>query len=774
MFKATMKMMQRNNMLPKISDTERTALEAGTVWVDGEIFSGNPDYQRIMNDPYGTITPEEQAFIDGPVTELCKMVDTAEVERTREVPEEIWQFLRENGFFGFNISKEYGGRPMGAVAKSTIMMMCNTANVYVGTLVIIPNSLGPAELLMDFGTDEQKQKYLPRLAKGELVPCFGLTEPTAGSDAASIKAEGKVFMGDDGDVKIKLNFRKRYITMAPQANFISLAAQLHDPENLLGKGEFPGITSIMLEKGMDGLFIGDHHDPMGASFPNGPIVGKDVVVSANDIIGGHEYAGKGWMMLMQCLAGGRAVSLPANGTSMCMSAAAATGPWSMVREQFNMPLGKMDAIQEYIAKLAGVTYAMDAARVYSCSSLDNGEKPPVVSAIMKVYSTEIGRELIKDGMDIFAGSGVQQGPNNPIGKGYIAAPIAITVEGANIMSRTLIIFGQGAVRCHPYSFKVVEAVENDDHKAFRKNLLGWMGHVVMTQLRVGARFFTRGLTKPAPKGVAKETKKYWRKLGWSSARFAFLTEVALFLVGANLKRRGALTGRFADALSWQYILMSTLRRYHADGNIKEDQPLMEYAARYSLNEIQKAFEGIYENINVMNFWFRGIGKLLLRMNRMARPPRDSEAPRVAQAIQEPGAQMERLVGTLVMPNEEMPGAGRLMKAFRLLHETQPLRDKITAAMKAKTIERGAVWDSIENAKEAGVLTAEEASELEAARQAQLASWEVDVYSPEEYFKRGQAYQSPLGGAAEELFGESGALIGSNDGQSGNSNVKQAA
>lgn len=752
MFKAIMNGMQRSGALPKISDTERTALEAGTVWVDGELFSGNPDWEKILNDPYNGLTAEEQAYIDGPVTELCQMVDSWEISKTREVPQEIWDFLGANGFFAMNISKEYGGNKMGAVAKSTIMTMVGAANVYVGTLVVIPNSLGASELLMDYGTDEQKKQYLPKLADGTYIPCFGLTEPTAGSDAASIKAEGVVFKDDDGEIKVRLNFRKRYITMAPQANLISLAYQMHDPDNLLGKGEYPGITVSLLEKGMDGLYIGDHHDPMNASFPNGPIVGRDVVSPVGDIIGGQEYAGKGWMMLMQALAGGRAVSLPANGIGMCKGAAAATGPWSMVREQFNMPIGHMEAIEQVVAKIAGLTYGMDAARVYSCSALDNGEKPPVISAVMKAYSTEIGRELLKDGLDVMAGSAVQQGPNNVLGNPYMQAPIAITVEGANIMTRTLIVFGQGAIRCHPHAFNVVEAVEQSDHQKFRKELLGWMGHVFMTTGRVFARYFSRGLTSGTPKTASKETKKYYRKLGWASARFAFLTEVALFLVGARLKRRGKLTGRYADALSWMYVATATLRRYEAEGK-KEDAPIMRWVMNYSLFEVQKAIQDIYANINVMNWWFRGLGRLFLILNPMARGPRDHEEHLVAAAIQKPGEQMDRLLGYLPEPKDSDPGMGRLMRAFRLMHETRPLKAQIKNAMKEGVLEQGEIYEAIDAAVSAKVLTEAEGKLFHEARQAQLAAYEVDVFSPEEYLRRGDPYPTALGGAQEALYGE---------------------
>ena len=753
MFGALLNFINKNNLLPAISDTEREALEAGTVWVDGELFSGNPNWDKIANEAYNQMSPEEQAYYDGPVEELCRMCNDYEISTTREVPQEIWDFMGKNGFFGFNIPAEFGGNKLSAVAKSTIMIKVTSANLYVGTCVVIPNSLGPGELLTEYGTPEQKQRYLPKLANGEMFPCFGLTEPTAGSDAASIKAEAVVFAGEGGRPMLRMNFRKRYITCAPVANMMSIACQVHDPENLLGKGEFPGITCVLLEKGQKGLYIGDHHDPMGVTFPNGPIVGRDIEVPADDIIGGIDWAGRGWYQLMQTLAGGRAVSLPATGLGMAKGAASATGAWSMTREQFNMAIGKMDGVEEYIAKIAGVTYALDAGRIFSCSALDSGERPPVVSALMKAYSTEEGRELIKHGMDIFAGSGVMSGPNNILQRAYISAPIGITVEGANIMTRTLIVYGQGVVRCHPYSYKMVETVQANDVKGFRRALMGWVGHMVKTDLRVFFRYFTRGLTASTPKGVDPKTKKYYRKLSWASARFAFLTEVALFLVGANLKRRGKLTGVYSDALAWMYFAMSSLRRFEGEGRIEEDRPVMEYAVNYSLNQVQTAIGKIYDNINVMNWWFRGIGKLLFKLNPMIAPMRFENDAAVAAQIQARTGTWERLSHGMYLPSDESaPGTGRLMAAVHAIEAAQPAEAKVKAAVKAKQVAKNPDT-MVQEALDKGVITQEEFDLLATAKEKRLAAYEVDVFSKEAYKNRGMPYDTPLGGAKEALFGD---------------------
>ncbi|MGQ0524374.1 MAG: acyl-CoA dehydrogenase, partial [Betaproteobacteria bacterium] len=461
MFAALMKYMKSRKLLPQISDTERQALEAGSVWIDGEIFGGNPDFRKMLAENYNRLTAEERAFLDGPTEEVCWMIDRYEVTRTRRAPEPVLAYLKQHGFFGLLIPKEYGGRGYSALLRSCVMAKLSPVSAIVNTYVIIPNSLGAGELILHYGTDAQKKHYLPRLARGEYIPCFGLTEPTAGSDAASIKGEGHVFKGEDGKPRIKLNFRKRFITLAPVANLISIACQLHDPANLLGKGVRPGITVVLVPKGTPGLQIGDHHEPIGDPFPNGPIIGENVVVPADNIVGGPAYAGQGWRMLMEQLAGGRAISLPAGAVGAMKHAMAVTGAYSMVRQQFGIPIGRMEGVEDKVGRIAALTYAFEGARVFACSAIDGGQQPPVVSAVLKAYSTEIARELGRDSMDIFAGSGVMQGPNNIVGTGYASAPVGITVEGANIMTRTLIIFGQGAIRCHPYALGLVKAIEND-------------------------------------------------------------------------------------------------------------------------------------------------------------------------------------------------------------------------------------------------------------------------------------------------------------------------
>lgn len=751
MFATLLKKINDARLLPKISDTERHALEAGSVWVDGEFFSGNPDFSAMMAADYPNLPAEEQAFLDGPVEELLHRVDAWQLQETRRIPEEIWSFLREQGFFGLIIPKAYGGSGFSVLGRSAVMMKTSGLGP-VGTLIVIPNTLGAAELLIAYGTEAQKNHYLPGLARGEYVPCFGLTEPTAGSDAASIRAEGVVFAGADGEPQIRLNFAKRYITLAPVANLVSLAFNLHDPDNLLGKGEHPGISVILLEKGTKGLTLGDHHLPMSA-FDNGPISGTDVVAPASAIIGGAANAGQGWRMLMEQLSGGRAVSLPASGVAAAKLSAAATGPYSMVREQFGIPVGRMEGVEARVARLAALTYTVESARVYVCAGVDAGHHPPVISAILKQQTTEIGQQLAIDGMDVMAGAGVMRGPNNILGGAYTGAPVSITVEGANILTRTLIIFGQGAVRCHPYALKTLNAIEADDVGAFRSAIVGWLGHSTANFFRGLVRGITRGRTVKSP--VTGETAQYFRKLGWAASRFAFLTDLAMFLIGGKLKQRGKLSGRFADALSWMLFGLTTLSRFEAEGAKKADLPIVHWALHYSLHQVQQAFEGIYANFDVpvLGWLMRYPGRFWLRINPLSTGPGDRMDRAVASAIQTPGDQYERVaLAGLGQPRADEPGMGRLLHAWKLVSDAQEPTFKVRKALHKRQIEAGGLVEALEPAVEAGLITADEAERVRAAETARAEAIQVDVFPAEDYYRDtrgGDETQSPMPRAANE-------------------------
>ncbi|MBL6750001.1 MAG: acyl-CoA dehydrogenase [Nevskia sp.] len=733
MFAALMQWMKSRRMLPQISDTERLALEAGTVWIDGPIFAGKPDFGRMLAQPYGRLRPEERAFLEGPVEELCRMVDRYGIGRTRRMPDELLAFIKQSGMMGLLIPKEYGGRDFSTLGISTIMAKLAPVSATVSTFVLIPNSLGAAELIKHYGTAEQKAHYLPRLASGEYVPCFGLTEPTAGSDAASIKGEALVFKDADGALKLRLNFRKRYITLAPVADLATIACSLHDPQNLLEKGEQVGITCVLIHKGAPGFSNGDHHDPIGSPFYNGPLVGKDVVVPVENIVGGVGGAGQGWRMLMEQLAGGRMVSLPAGAVGGARTVAAVTGAYSMVRQQFGIPIGRMEGVEDKVGKIAALTYMMDGARIFGCSAVDAGQQPPVVSAVLKAYTTALARELVIDGMDVFAGAGIMQGPNNILGMGYQSSPVGVTVEGANIMTRTLIIFGQGATRCHPYALKVVQAVEQGDVAAFRANLLGWIGHFALNIGRAAVRYLTRGYSAGTP--VGGPTARYYRRLGWSATRFAVLTDLAMFALGGKLKVRGKLTGRYADALAWQLLGFCALRRWEAEGRKQEDLPLVQYACEYALGQVQDAFAGIYANFGggLPGLWLRTVGLLALRINPLGRAPADALSHRAALAIQSPSEQYRRIVGDSFIADDETQGAGRLLKAFRLLAEAEPALNKIRAAQKAGKLKRGNPEELAQDAANLGLVGGEEAALVRKAHAARLEAIEVDVFTPQQYF-----------------------------------------
>ncbi|WP_052367341.1 acyl-CoA dehydrogenase [Algiphilus aromaticivorans] len=747
MFEKLMHWMRDNKLLPQISDTEREALEAGDVWLDGELFGGNPDFKRMLAYSYQRLTEEEQAFLDGPCEELLKRADGYAIAESGEAPEELVAFMREKGFFGLIVPKEYGGLGFSTLARSTIMAKVTPHSGTLSALVVIPNTLGAAELLVDYGTEEQKAYYLPRLARGEMIPCFGLTEPGAGSDAASIQAEGEVFRAEDGTPSIRLNFRKRYITLAPIADLISLACHLHDPENLLGKGEHPGISVVLLHSDTPGLTQGERHEPIGEPFPNGPLEGKDVVVPAERILGGLDRAGQGWKMLMESLAGGRMVSLPATAAGGLQAAAAMVGPYSIVREQFGMPIGRMDGVEDKIGRVAATAYMVEGARIFGCSAVNDGIHPPVVSGVMKAYTTELGRSAATDAMDVFAGAGVMQGPNNVIGRGYCSAPVAITVEGANIMTRTLMIFGQGATRSHPYAIKVVRAVENDDADAFRSNLLGWVGHFFSGIGRSVVRGLTRGWTVRVP-DVHRDTKRYYRRLGWAAARFGLLTDLAMFFVGGKLKARGKLTGRYADAVAWMLLGFAALRRFEAEGRREEDLPLVHHALQTALHEIQQAFEGIYRNFGgPVGVLLRWVGLPLARINPLGAAPDDTLSHAAAQTIQSDNAQYARLMEGSFLPQDRTVGGGRLLHAWRQVCAAQPAAARVAAAQKARKLPRGHAEELAEQALAAGVISEVEAEQLRAARAARMAAVEVDVFPADHFRSRAQPVAEPAKQAA---------------------------
>jgi acyl-CoA dehydrogenase len=731
-----MKGMKAMQLLPVISKTEQEAIDAGTVWVEGELFSGKPDMKRLISQPYGTLAHHEQAFLDGPVEDICRMVDDWEVWQKRDLPETVWDALKREGLFGLIIPKEYGGHEFSPSANSAVVAKCSTASPTLGISVMVPNSLGPAELLIHYGTDAQKDYYLPRLARGEEIPAFALTEPHAGSDAGAITSHGEVFRGKDGELYLRLNWDKRYITLAAICTVLGLAFKLRDPDNLLGKGTDLGITCALVPTSTEGVVLGQRHDPLGVPFWNSPTKGHDVVLKLEDaIIGGREGAGKGWGMLMQSLAAGRGISLPATSTGGVHAVGRVASAHAAIRRQFGLPIGKFEGIEESLARIGGWSYLLEAARRYTNGGLDAGAKPAVVTAMMKYGTTELYRKAVNDGMDILGGNAISRGPRNPLASAYATVPVSITVEGANILTRTLIVFGQGAIRCHPYALAEMKALMDWDVKAFDAAFWSHIGHVVRNLFRSIGLSLTRGRLAGSP--VSGIAAPYWRKLAWSSASFAFLADLAMATLGGDLKRKEKLAGRFADIFAWMYFSAATLRRFEADGRPSEDAPFLHWAMHHAFARQQEAFDGLFANLPVpgARWLFRGPLATWSRVNRLAPEPADEIGHQVASLMQVPGAQRDRLFDTVYVPEDTSKPLGRLEHTLRLVHQAEPLQRRLKQAVRAKKLAKDASPTTlIDQALAKGIVSAMEAHQLRAADAARDDAIKVDSFSVKDYFR----------------------------------------
>ena len=731
-----MALMNKLGFLPTISPTEQTAIEAGTVWVEGELFSGKPDFDRILEQPYPELTAEEQAFLDGPVEEVCRIADEWTTVQQRDLPQEAWDLLKREKFLGMIIPKEYGGLGFSALANSAVVQKLNSRNGVAAITVMVPNSLGPAELLIHYGTPAQKNHYLPRLADGRDIPAFALTEPNAGSDAGAISSWGEVFKGEDGELYVRLNWKKRYITLAAISTVLGLAFKLRDPDNLLGKGTDLGITCALVPTDTEGVVLGQRHDPLGIPFYNCPTEGHDVVLPLEfTIIGGSAGAGIGWKMLMESLAAGRGISLPASATGSVKLAARVAAAHARVRQQFGLSIGKFEGIEEPLARIGGYTYLLEAARRYTCGGIMQGAKPAVVTAIAKYNFTELAREAINDGMDILGGNGISRGPRNLLSGPYQGIPVSITVEGANILTRTLMVFGQGAIRCHPYAYREIEALMNDDVRAFDAAFWKHIGHVVRNAFRALGLSLTRGLFAGSPVGGAG--RRYWQKLAWTSASFAFLADVAMGTLGGDLKRKEKLTGRFADIFSWMYLAATILKRFEAEGRPKEDEAFMRWSLEEAFRRIQVAFDGLYANMEVpgATWLFRGPVAAWSRINRIGTAPSDKLGHKVARALQIPGAQRDRMTEGVYVPEDANEALGRLENALALAVASEDVMGKIKTAIKRKELPRKvAPKVLVEQALEKGIITSSEARLLKDANDARNDAVQVDSFTLEEYMK----------------------------------------
>lgn len=727
-----MKLMEALQFLPTISETEQTAIDAGSVWMDGELFSGAPDFDKTLDQLYPELPDEEQAFLDGPCEEACAMVDDWDVHQRGDLSAETWDYLKEKGFFGLIIPEEYGGMGFSAAGRTAVVQKLGSCSVPLAITVMVPNSLGPGELLLHYGTDKQKEYYLPRLATGDLIPAFALTEPNAGSDAGAMEARGEVFRDDDGELKIRLNWEKRYISLAAISGILGLAFKLHDPENHLGKGKDLGITCALIPTDLSGVQLGRRHDPLGVAFYNCPTEGDDVVVPVDAIIGGRDGAGRGWAMLMDALSAGRGLMMPAQATGGAKAVTRIAGAHAAVREQFGISIGKFEGVEEPLARIAGFTYLMDAARRYTCGGVDQGEKPSVVSAIMKYQTTELQRDLVNDGMDILAGNGISRGPSNLLGLAYQSLPISITVEGANILTRTMMIFGQGAIRCHPYALKEIEALMDGDVKKFDEAFWAHVGHVVRNGFRALGLSLTRGRLAGSP--VSGPAAPYYRKMSWAAASFAFFADLAMGSLGGMLKRKEKITGRFADVLSWLYLGTAVLARFEKEGRPSEQEPFLHWSMQYAFAQIQKAFEGLFENLRIpgLTWLLRAVVAPWARINTFGSMPGDELGGTLAQAIQQKDGAREWLTVGAYAPEDPEEPLGELERAFQLSRDAYHVGQKIKDAVRDGDLPKKRAHELLEEAREEGIITQEEFELVGRADEAREQYIRVDSFAVEDY------------------------------------------
>jgi acyl-CoA dehydrogenase len=719
--------------MPAMSSTEREALAAGTVTFEGDLFSGAPSWQKLLNLPAPMLTLEEKQFLDGPVEELCSMLHDWDITHNRaDMPTAIWDFLKEKGFFSLIIPKQFGGKAFSAYAQSQIFIKVYAMSATAAITIGVPNSLGPAELLLHYGTNEQKDFYLPRLARGAEIPCFALTGPDAGSDASAMQDTGIVCMGDyEGEqvLGIRLNFSKRYITLAPVATVIGMAFKLFDPEHLLGKKTNLGITCALVPRNTPNVVIGRRHFPLNLVFQNGPIQGKDVFIPVDFIIGGAKMAGHGWRMLMECLAAGRAITLPAGSAGGTKALAFATGAYARIRRQFNVPVGYFEGVQEALARIAGNTYVVDAARSFTAAAIDAGAKPAIASAIIKYHTTELGRQVTNDAMDIHGGKGICLGPNNYLGRGHESVPIAITVEGANILTRSLIIFGQGAMRCHPYIFAEFTAAEMPDKKeslvAFDKVIAPHLAYTFSNFVRSKTLAWTGAFFTALPRG---KTRKYFRQLTRFSAAFALLADMSLLLLGGALKRKESISARLGDILSYQYLLSAVLKHFHDQQQPADDLPLIKWIAQTNLYQQQQTIAELLRNLP--NRFFACLMHLVIfPFGKNFTPPKDKLTQQVATLLLTTTATRARLAEGIFLTPTANNLMAKLENALIKIIAAEPIEKSIREAIKAKAI-KGNTWqEQIQFALEQNIISDTQFNVIDAAEKACQQIIAVDDFAP---------------------------------------------
>jgi acyl-CoA dehydrogenase len=723
-------------MLPAMSDTEKQALEAGTVWWEGELFSGDPHWDRLLGTPSPRLTEAEQAFLEGPVNTLCAMLDDWHITHEQaDLPPAVWDYLKQHGFFGMIIPRRYGGLELSAYAHSCVLGRISSCSITCASIVAVPNSLGPAELLLKYGTAQQKEHYLPKLARGEEIPCFALTSATAGSDATSITDRGVIcrdYFDGEEVLGIRLDFDKRYITLAPVATVIGLAFKLYDPERLLGPRESLGITCALIPVSTAGVRTGRRHFPLNIPFQNGPVHGEDVFVPLDYIIGGPERAGDGWRMLVECLSVGRCISLPSNATGGAKKAVAVTGAYARIRKQFGVPIGRFEGVQAALARIAGNTYLMDATRTLTAGAVDLGEEPAVASAIVKYHVTELAREVANDSMDVHGGKAIMLGPRNYVARGYQAVPILITVEGANILTRSLIIYGQGAIRCHPHLLKEMRAAAEENHQdAVRLFDAAVMAHAGQF-LANAARAFVAGATaaRYLPTPTPLPAGRWYRQAGRLCAAFAVTADVCNLVYGGALKKRESISARLGDVLSHLYLISAALKRFEDEGAQEEDLPLLQWVCETQLHRAQGQLFEVVRNLPG-TVAATALRVLLFPAGRDLGPPSDSLTHAVAELIIGNTDTRARLVEGTYLSREAGNAAGQLDELLELAEEMEPLEKRVRDAARKGRIHSGAWRQMISDAGTAGVLSGEETDALADYERRVMEVVAVDDFEPRE-------------------------------------------
>ena len=714
-------------IFPKMSETERVALEAGTVWWDADLFSGRPDFQKLLDFKVTPVSPEERSFLENECEELCRMLDPWQIHVDQGLPKSAWDFIKAKGFMGLIIPPEYGGKGFSAQATSEVIAKVSSRSISAAVTVMVPNSLGPAELLLHYGTQEQRDHYLPRLADGREIPAFALTEPNAGSDAGAMTSHGVVCRGEwQGEevLGMRLTWNKRYITLAPVATLLGLAFKLKDPDGLLGGESELGITCALVPTDTPGVVHDRQHNPLNIPFYNGPTSGDDVFVPLDFIIGGTERAGHGWRMLMDCLSAGRGVSLPGMSGGGSQAITRGVAAYASIREQFGIQIGQFEGIQEPLSRIGGLTYTINAARTLTAGAVDAGEKPAVISAIVKAYLTEAMRVTVNDAMDITGGAGICLGPRNILAQAYQGMPISITVEGANILTRSMIIFGQGAIRCHPYAFEEMSAAWERDVSRFDRALFGHVGSIFSTFTRASILGATCGRLATPP--LPGPTARHFQQLSRMSAAFNICSEVSMATLGGSLKFRERLTARLADALSWMYLSSAALKRFVDEGQTERDRPFMEWSCEHAHHEIQKALMELLDNLpsGLLGRFLKL--KLFPWWSRVS-PPSDRLSAKIAKALLDDGEARRHLTTEIHIPGPEDLGLGRLEAALDRAVAARASRKKVKDAQRAGELPRAEELDVLNEAVSRGILSEVEKNLIAEAAKSRDEAVQVDDF-----------------------------------------------